>query len=76
MVDSCAAYGPESKFRVNVHLKGELLRNVVISYLGVASDFTEADFTLVISPAITTPRHEERPARFIGERNTQIMRAT
>ncbi|KAI0651312.1 nucleoporin Nup186/Nup192/Nup205 [Trametes meyenii] len=59
-------HGPESKFRVAVHLKDELLRNAVVSYLGVASDFTEADFTLVISPAITTPKHEERPARFIS----------
>ncbi|KAH9856365.1 nucleoporin Nup186/Nup192/Nup205 [Lenzites betulinus] len=60
------AYGPESKFRVNVHLKDELLKNTVVSYLGVASDFTEADFTLVMSPAITTPKYEERPARFIA----------
>ncbi|KAI0776838.1 nucleoporin Nup186/Nup192/Nup205 [Trametes elegans] len=60
-------YGPESKFRVSVRHKDELLKKVVISYLGTASDFTEADFTLVISPAITTPKHEERPARFIGK---------
>ncbi|KAI0324921.1 hypothetical protein GY45DRAFT_1331027 [Cubamyces sp. BRFM 1775] len=60
-------YGPESKFRVSVHLKDEQLRNVVISYLGIASDFTEADFTLVLSPAISAPRaHEERHARFIA----------
>ncbi|KAL1938972.1 hypothetical protein VTO73DRAFT_11125 [Trametes versicolor] len=59
-------YGPESKFRVQVHLKDELLKNVVVTYLGVASDFTEADFTLVISPAITAPKHEERPTRFIA----------
>ncbi|KAI9057540.1 hypothetical protein FKP32DRAFT_1598103 [Trametes sanguinea] len=59
-------YGPESKFRINVRIKDEQLKNAVISYLGVASDFTEADFTLVLSPAITTPKHEERPARFIA----------
>ena len=50
-----------------MHSKDEQLRNVVISYLGIASDFTEADFTLVLSPAISAPRaHEERHARFIG----------
>ncbi|KAI0351635.1 hypothetical protein OH77DRAFT_1429461 [Trametes cingulata] len=59
-------HGPESKFRVDVHIKDELLKNAVISYLGVASDFTEADFTLVLSPAITMPKHEERPARLIA----------
>ena len=60
-------YAPESKFRAAVAMKEELLKNAVISYLGTASDFTEADFTLVISPSITTPKHEERPTRFIGE---------
>ena len=60
-------YAPESKFRAAVAMKEELLKNAVISYLGTASDFTETDFTLVISPSITTPKHEERPTRFIGE---------
>ncbi len=60
-------YAPESKFRAAAALKEELLKNAVISYLGIASDFTEADFTLVMSPSITTPKHEERPTRFIGE---------
>ncbi|KAI8972576.1 nucleoporin Nup186/Nup192/Nup205 [Trametes punicea] len=59
-------YGPESRFRMDVRLKDEQLKNAVVSYLGVASDFTEADFTLVFSPAITTPKHEERPVRFIA----------
>ncbi|CDO70405.1 hypothetical protein BN946_scf184999.g46 [Trametes cinnabarina] len=59
-------YGPESKFRINVRIKDEQLKNALISYLGIASDFTEAEFTLVLSPAITTPKHEERPARFIA----------
>ena len=60
-------YAPESKFRAAVRVKEELLKNAVISYLGTASDFTETDFTLVISPAIVTPKHDERPTRFIGE---------
>ncbi|RDX43688.1 hypothetical protein OH76DRAFT_1188692 [Lentinus brumalis] len=59
-------YAPESKFRAAAALKEELLKNAVISYLGIASDFTEADFTLVMSPSITTPKHEERPTRFIA----------
>lgn len=60
-------YAPESKFRAAVRIKEELLKNAVISYLGTASDFTETDFTLVISPAIVTPKHDERPTRFIGK---------
>ncbi|KAI0742693.1 nucleoporin Nup186/Nup192/Nup205 [Daedaleopsis nitida] len=59
-------YAPESKFRADVRVKEELLKNAVISYLGTASDFAEADFTLAISPAITMPKHEERPTRFIA----------
>ncbi|KAI0744751.1 nucleoporin Nup186/Nup192/Nup205 [Earliella scabrosa] len=59
-------YAPESKFRAAVRIKEELLKNAVISYLGTASDFTETDFTLVISPAIVTPKHDERPTRFIA----------
>ena len=43
------------------------VEDCLTSYLGTASDFTEADFTLVFSPAITTPKHEERPSKFIGE---------
>ena len=60
-------YAPQSKFRAAVHVKDEQLKNAIISYLGTASDFTEADFTLVFSPAITLPKHEERPTRFMGE---------
>ncbi|RPD60781.1 hypothetical protein L227DRAFT_653063 [Lentinus tigrinus ALCF2SS1-6] len=59
-------YAPESKFRAAVAVKEELLKSAVISYLGTASDFTEADFTLVLSPSITMPKHEERPTRFIA----------
>lgn len=62
-----ADYAPDTKFRAAVRLKEELLKNAIITYLGTASDFTEADFTLILSPAITTPKHEERPTRFIGE---------
>lgn len=61
-------YAPQSKFRAALLLKDELLKNAITSYLGTASDFTEADFTLVFSPALTTPKHEERSSKFIGER--------
>ena len=64
-----AEYAPQSKLRAALLLKDELLKNAISSYLGTASDFTEADFTLVFSPAITTPKHEERPSKFIGERH-------
>ncbi|EJF60131.1 hypothetical protein DICSQDRAFT_171358 [Dichomitus squalens LYAD-421 SS1] len=59
-------YAPQSKFRAAVHIKDEQLKNAIISYLGTASEFTEADFTLVFSQAITTPKHDERPTRFIA----------
>ncbi|KAM5532668.1 hypothetical protein V8D89_013637 [Ganoderma adspersum] len=59
-------YAPQSKFRAALLVKDELLKNTITSYLGTASDFTEADFTLVFSPAIVTPKHEERPPKFIA----------
>jgi nuclear pore complex protein Nup205 len=57
----------ESKFDVQVRRQELLLRKAVIEYLGAASDFTEPEITLVFSPVLSVPRHDERPSRVIGE---------
>ncbi|TFY64741.1 hypothetical protein EVJ58_g2418 [Rhodofomes roseus] len=59
------AYGQETKFRFAVHDRERLLRRALTAYLGTASEFTEPDITLVLSPIITTPR-EERTSRFLA----------
>ncbi|CCM02106.1 uncharacterized protein FIBRA_04183 [Fibroporia radiculosa] len=53
-------FGIESKFRVTVRQQDRLLQKAIIAYLGTASDFTEPEFTLVLSPVITTPKQDER----------------
>ncbi|OBZ74918.1 hypothetical protein A0H81_05368, partial [Grifola frondosa] len=60
-------YGSETKFRITVHRKSQLLHKAVITYLGTASEFTEEEFTLVLSPVVSTPKKEERSSRFMGE---------
>ena len=57
----------ETKFDVRVRRQELLLRKAVIEYLGTASDFTEPEITLVLSPVLSVPRHDERPTRVIGE---------
>ncbi|KAF9238369.1 nucleoporin Nup186/Nup192/Nup205 [Melanogaster broomeanus] len=56
----------ESKFDVQVRRQELLLRRAVIEYLGAASEFTEPEITLVLSPVLSVPRHDERPSRVIG----------
>ncbi|KIJ60466.1 hypothetical protein HYDPIDRAFT_98637 [Hydnomerulius pinastri MD-312] len=56
----------ETKFDVNVRRQELLLRKAVIEYLGAASDFTEPEITLVLSPVLSVPRHDERSSRFIA----------
>ena len=56
----------ETKFDVQVRRQELLLRKAVIEYLGTASDFTEPEMTLVLSPVLSVPRHDERPPRVIG----------
>lgn len=57
----------ETKFDVRVRRQELLLRKAVIEYLGAASDFTEPEITLVLSPVLSVPRHDERPTRVISE---------
>ncbi|CDO72024.1 hypothetical protein BN946_scf184943.g59 [Trametes cinnabarina] len=59
-------YALETQSRINLCIKDEQLKNTLISYLSITSDFTEAKFTRALSPAIPTPMHEECPARFIA----------
>ena len=58
---------PRSKFDDAVQRKSRLLRHALISYLGVASGFTEEDLTLVLSPLTALPRSEEHRGQFSGE---------
>lgn len=83
-------FGRETRFRVSVHQKDQLLRRAIVAYLGTASDFTgissvprpyilcllndstEPEFTLVLSPAVTTPRQEEQSSRYLGKTVTSV----
>ncbi|KAF8130340.1 nucleoporin Nup186/Nup192/Nup205 [Boletus edulis] len=56
----------ETKFDVLVRRQELLLRKSVIEYLGTASDFTEPEMTLVLSPVLSVPRQDERPPRVIA----------
>ncbi|OCH88950.1 hypothetical protein OBBRIDRAFT_888752 [Obba rivulosa] len=62
---NASGFHGETKFRVSVWFRDQLLRRTITAYLGTASDFTEPEFTLVLSPVVTIPRQEERPTRFL-----------
>ncbi|KAH9976638.1 nucleoporin Nup186/Nup192/Nup205 [Lactifluus volemus] len=54
-------------FDVNLQRKDQLLGKSLIAYLGAASEFTEPEITIVLSPIITIPRSEDRAtSRFIA----------
>ena len=57
---------PRSKFDDAVQRKSRLLRHALVSYLGAASEFTEEDLTLVLSPLTALPRSEEQRGQFSG----------
>ncbi|KAI6135337.1 nucleoporin Nup186/Nup192/Nup205 [Pisolithus thermaeus] len=56
----------ESRFDATVRHKLLLLRGAIIEYLGAACDFTEPEITLVLSPVLSAPRHDERSSRFVA----------
>ncbi|KAF9815688.1 hypothetical protein IEO21_04405 [Rhodonia placenta] len=57
----------ETKFRSAVLEHDRLLRRAIVTYLGTASEFTEPDLTLVLSPVVTTPRQQdERSTRYVA----------
>jgi nuclear pore complex protein Nup205 len=57
--------GPRS-FDLNLHQKEQMLHKALIMYLGAASEYTEPEITIVLSPIITTPRQQDRATRFIA----------
>ena len=59
-------HASETKFDVQVGRQERLLKRAVVEYLGTASDFTEPEMSLVLSPVLSVPRHDERPPRVIG----------
>lgn len=59
-------YESETRFDIRVRQQERLLRKSIIVYVGVASDFTEPEITLVLSPINTTPRHDERGSHFLA----------
>ncbi|KAI9512151.1 nucleoporin Nup186/Nup192/Nup205 [Russula earlei] len=58
--------GGACRFDLIPQRKEQSLRKALIGYLGAASEFTEPDITIVLSPIITIPRHEDRAVRFIA----------
>ncbi|KAI0297000.1 nucleoporin Nup186/Nup192/Nup205 [Multifurca ochricompacta] len=62
---SSAALGA-GHFDMILQRKEQLLRKALIAYLGAASEFTEPVITVVLSPMIVVPRHEDRASRFIA----------
>ncbi|OJA08231.1 hypothetical protein AZE42_08910 [Rhizopogon vesiculosus] len=59
-------HGSTSQFDLNLRRQGRLLLKAVVEYLGTASEFTEPEITLVLSPVVTVPRHDERSSRFVA----------
>ncbi|KAF8154003.1 nucleoporin Nup186/Nup192/Nup205 [Crassisporium funariophilum] len=57
-------FGTQSQFELKVQRKERLLHKSVVSYIGAASEFTEPEITLVLSPITITPRNEERASHF------------
>jgi len=61
-----SALGSACSFDLILQRKERLLRKALIAYLGAASEFTEPEITIVLSPVITISRHEDRATRFIA----------
>ncbi|KXN92702.1 hypothetical protein AN958_06980 [Leucoagaricus sp. SymC.cos] len=56
----------ESCFSVALQAKERLIRKAFASYIGAASDFTEPEITLVISPVTNATRLDDRGSHFIA----------
>ncbi|KAG6837755.1 hypothetical protein H0H93_001682 [Arthromyces matolae] len=52
-------YGSQTKFEVRAWRREQILRKSIIVYLGCASDFTENEITLVLSPITTAQMRRE-----------------
>ncbi|GLB44615.1 putative nuclear pore complex scaffold, nucleoporins 186/192/205 [Lyophyllum shimeji] len=53
-------HGSQTEFELRVRQRERLLRKSIVAYLGAASDFTEPEITLVLSPITTQPRYDEQ----------------
>lgn len=54
-----------SMFETDVQTKQQLLRQSLVCYIGIASDFTEPEINLVLSPLATLPRYDEGSPHFL-----------
>ncbi|KAG6890211.1 hypothetical protein C0995_010222 [Termitomyces sp. Mi166 len=61
-------YGAQTKFDVKVRQRERFLRKSIIVYIGAASDFTEPEITLVLSPITTaqTRREDQIQTQFLA----------
>ncbi|KAK2465538.1 hypothetical protein APHAL10511_002430 [Amanita phalloides] len=66
-VTAAFGFGTLSRFSLSVARKERLMRKAVVTYLGTASDFTEPQINLVLTPATTSPRRQEsRDSNFLA----------
>ncbi|KAF7759783.1 hypothetical protein Agabi119p4_11478 [Agaricus bisporus var. burnettii] len=65
---STPAFGDssQSRFEATLRAKERRLRKAVIAYTGAASDFTEPEITLLLSPITNTTRLDERNSHFVA----------
>ncbi|KAG5340572.1 hypothetical protein C0989_001177 [Termitomyces sp. Mn162] len=61
-------YGTQTKFDVKVRQRERCLRKSIAVYIGTASDFTEPEITLVLSPITTaqTRREDQAQSQFLA----------
>ncbi|KAG1728877.1 nucleoporin Nup186/Nup192/Nup205, partial [Suillus paluster] len=59
-------HGSTTQFDLSLRRQERLLLKAIVEYLGTASEFTEPEITLVLSPVVTVPRHDERSSRFVA----------
>ncbi|KAG0707241.1 nucleoporin Nup186/Nup192/Nup205 [Suillus ampliporus] len=59
-------HGSATQFDLGLRRQERLLLKAIVEYLGTASEFTEPEITLVLSPVVTVPRHDERSSRFVA----------
>jgi nuclear pore complex protein Nup205 len=68
--DMLIGYSSETKFDLSVRIKERQLRQAIVTYIGSASEFTEPEITVILSPVTAYSRHEERGPRFSGTHST------
>ncbi|KZT24940.1 hypothetical protein NEOLEDRAFT_1178711 [Neolentinus lepideus HHB14362 ss-1] len=53
-----------TKFQLPIRQRGRMLLRSLVAYLGAASNFTEPEFTLVLSPVTTSSFREDRATQY------------